>query len=189
MKKALFLDRDDTIIRDPGYLSRVEQIEFFPGVLPRIAALRKKGFAVFIVTNQSGIGRGYFSEERLEEIHTALLDQMARQGALVDAINYCPLLPEDASNRRKPKPTMIFELAKEFDIDLPQSYFVGDKAVDIIAGQSAGCKTVLIAHKRNITEIPGLESCPLPDYIALTPEEALLYVLNDSDSKGENHNE
>lgn len=181
MKRAVFFDRDGTIIFDPGYLSEAEQIQFFPGVLDKIRELKTRGFLIFIVTNQSGIGRGYFTEAQLAMVHEALIAMMKKEGASVDEIRYCPHAPEDECDDRKPSPKMVIELAEKHDIDLKKSFFVGDKMSDVLTGKNAGCRTVFILHNESKEEIrASVPDFTEPDYSAQTPVEALAWILNES---------
>jgi histidinol-phosphate phosphatase family protein len=138
--KAVFLDRDGTIARDVPYCSRPEDFELLPGVAEGIKLLNEHGFKVVIVTNQSGIARGYFTEEMLDEIHDKMITQLAEHGARADAIYYCPHHPDDNCACRKPKPKMVFQAARDLDIDPSQSYVIGDSEMDIELARRAGCK-------------------------------------------------
>jgi len=140
MHKAVFLDRDGTIARDVPYCSRLEDFELLPGATQGIKLLNKHGFKVIVVTNQSGIARGYFTERTLAEIHDKMITQLAQHGAHVDAIYYCPHHPDDNCDCRKPKPRMVFQAARDLDIDLSQSYVVGDSEMDVELARQAGCK-------------------------------------------------
>jgi D-glycero-D-manno-heptose 1,7-bisphosphate phosphatase len=139
---AVFLDRDGTIMRDVDFCSNPNAIEIFDGVIEALRRLKKAGFKLFVITNQSGIGRGYFTEEQYRAVE-AELDRKLGAG-VIDATYFCPDKPEIESRRRKPSPEMIFEAAREFDLDLTRSFFVGDKAIDIECGQNAGVRTVLV---------------------------------------------
>lgn len=143
--RAVFLDRDGTIARDVPYCSRPEDLELLPGVGEAIRLLNESGYMVVIITNQSGIARGYFTEEMLGKIHQKLKDDLAKFGAHIDAIYYCPHHPDDGCDCRKPKPGLALQAAKEHHIDLIQSFFIGDKLQDIEAGHLASGKTVLIS--------------------------------------------
>jgi len=138
--KAVFLDRDGTIARDVPYCSRPEDFELLPGAAEGIKLLNEHGFKVVVVTNQSGIARGYFTERTLAEIHDKMITQLAEHGARVDAIYYCPHHPDDNCDCRKPKPKMVFQAARDLDIDLSQSYVVGDSEMDVELARQAGCK-------------------------------------------------
>jgi histidinol-phosphate phosphatase family protein len=138
--KAVFLDRDGTIARDVPYCSRPEDFELLPGAAEGIKLLNEHGFKVVIVTNQSGIARGYFTEKMLAEIHDKMITQLAEHGAHVDAIYYCPHHPDSNCDCRKPKPKMVLQAARDLDIDLSQSYVVGDSEMDVELARQADCK-------------------------------------------------
>lgn len=147
--KAVFLDRDGTLIDDPGYLSDPSAVKLLPGVDLAIKSLASAGYKIVVVTNQSGIARGMLTEETLEEIHAELRRQLSENGAHLDAIYYCPFHPEGKvekytmeSELRKPQPGMLLKAAADLEIDLAQSWSVGDGARDVEAGQRAGCRTI-----------------------------------------------
>ena len=163
MNRAAFLDRDGTISRDVPYCSSPEDFELLAGVGEGIRILNEAGLKVIVVTNQSGIARGYFTEEMLEKIHRKMKNDSAKYGAHIDAIYYCPHHPEEGCDCRKPKPTLILRAAKEHNIDLAESFCIGDKLQDIEAGYAAGCKTVLIMPVGDETTPPE-EYSVSPDF-------------------------
>jgi histidinol-phosphate phosphatase family protein len=138
--KAVFLDRDGTIARDVPYCSRPEDFELLPGAAEGIKLLNEHGFKVVLVTNQSGIARGYFTEEMLARIHDKMKKELARHGGHIDAVYYCPHHPDDNCDCRKPKPKMVLQAARDLDIDLSQSYVIGDAEIDIELARQAGCR-------------------------------------------------
>ena len=142
--KAVFLDRDGTISRDVPYCSRPEDFELLPMVAEAIGLLNDHGFKVIVVTNQSGVGRGYFTEEILGKIHQKMLDELTKGSAFIDAIYYCPHHPDDNCGCRKPKPALILQAARDLNIDLQKSFFIGDSDLDVDAGKMAGCYTIRI---------------------------------------------
>jgi histidinol-phosphate phosphatase family protein len=144
MNRAVFIDRDGTIARDVHYCSRVEDFELFPTAPEAIKLFNNNGFKVVVVTNQSGIARGYFDEHTLAQIHSKMQAELLAHGARVDAIYYCPHHPDDNCNCRKPKTELFIAAAKQFDIDFRQSYVIGDAKSDIDAGTALGCKTILV---------------------------------------------
>lgn len=174
--KAVFLDRDNTLIEDPGYISHPDQVKLLEGVPEALCQLRRMDYKLVVVSNQSAVARGIITEEVLSQIHERLEELLARQGAALDKIYYCPFHPDGAIPRyrkenswRKPAPGMLLAAAEELDIDLTDSWLIGDSARDIDAGKSAGCKTILIknsAHSRTIE--PGVTS---PDYTAVNIKE------------------
>lgn len=149
--KAVFLDRDGTIIVGVDYLSSPEQIALNLNALVGIKKFKEMGYLVIIITNQSGVGRGFFDEIMLKKINDELVRQLLVENAVIDDIYYCPHKPNELLENgekpclcRKPKPLMILNAAKKFNIDLGQSIMVGDAPGDILAGKNAGCKTALI---------------------------------------------
>ena len=151
LRPAVFLDRDGTIIEDVGFLHTPLELRLLPGAARAITVLREVGFLVVIVSNQSGIARGYLTEEGLGEIHSALRDELRAHGTDVDAIYYCPHLPDGTVGEyarececRKPSPGMLLRAARELSIDLSSSFAVGDSERDVLAGRNAGCCTILL---------------------------------------------
>lgn len=144
MSKAVFLDRDCIIPKDVLYCNRPEDLRLFPKVGDGMRLLNKSGFKVILITNQSGVARGYFTEEALGSIHEKMLADLRRQGAWIDAIYYCPHHPDDCCNCRKPNTDMLEKASREWNIDLRRSYFIGDKFLDLEAANRAGCKAVLV---------------------------------------------
>jgi D,D-heptose 1,7-bisphosphate phosphatase len=175
MFRAVFLDRDGTITRDVPYCSRPEDLELLPGVGEGIRLLNENGFMVVIISNQSGIARNYFTEAMLQKIHQKMKDDLAKYGAHIDAIYYCPHHPDSGCECRKPKPTLAFRAAKEHHIDLSRSFFIGDKLQDIKAGHLAGCKTLLISTAKT-SEIL-LEGEVEPDFTAPSFRQAVQLLL------------
>lgn len=139
MNRAVFIDRDGTIAKDVPYCSRPEDFELLPGAAEGIKLLKENGFLVIIITNQSGIARGYFTEETLAKIHQKMQMELAQYGACVDAIYYCPHHPDDGCDCRKPKPKLVLQAARDLNIDLSQSYVIGDSEMDIELAKQAGC--------------------------------------------------
>ena len=141
-QKAIFLDRDGTLMKDVGYCSRPGEVELLEGVSELLPKLKKAGFKLVIVTNQSGIGRGYFTEEDFWAVQHELEKQLGP--GVIDATYFCADTPQNASERRKPNPGMLLEAARELGIDLEQSYMVGDKASDAEAGIRAGVRATIL---------------------------------------------
>ncbi|RKY26137.1 MAG: hypothetical protein DRP83_04950 [Planctomycetota bacterium] len=163
-KPAVFVDRDNTLIDDPGYLADPEAVKLLPGTELAIRSLRQSGFAIVVVTNQSGIARGLLDEETLKKIHARLGEQLAEKDAPLDAIYYCPYHPDGSvprysqeSDLRKPAPGMLLKAAQELDIDLASSWMVGDSPRDVGAGQRAGCRTVRVKSQGSHLASHGAE--------------------------------
>jgi len=163
-KSAAFLDRDGTICEDVNYLSRPEQIKLFPFASEAVRLLNENNFLVILITNQSGIARGFFDENALREIHEKLVSELAEQNAKLDAIYFCPHNSVDNCACRKPKTGMIEQAAKDFSIDLKNSWMIGDKWIDVETGFRAGTKTALVLTGYGQKDIQQLER--KPDIIA-----------------------
>lgn len=150
MQRAVFLDRDGTINVEKEYLYQIAEFEFIPGVVDAVRLLNEAGFLVVVVTNQSGVARGYYTEEDVENLHRHVAGELKKSGARVDAWLYCPHHPDGRGsyslpcNCRKPLPGMLKEAAMRFDIDLAGSVMIGDKLADISAGLAVGCRTILV---------------------------------------------
>ncbi len=159
-KKAVFLDRDGTLIEEANYLARPEQLKLLPFAAEAVRLLNENGFLVILITNQSGIGRKYFSEKDLREIHEKLISDLALEDAKLDAIYFCPHNPDDDCDCRKPKTGMIRQTTRDFSIDLKNSWTIGDKALDVETGFNAGTKTALVSTGYGIAEREKLNEKP-----------------------------
>ena len=146
MKRAVFLDRDGTIIEERSYVSRPEQVVIFPGAGAALKRLGDAGFLLFIVTNQSGIGRGYYGVADLEAVNQYLEEELAREGARFEKIYFSPEAPEQPGRGRKPSPQFLFDARDEFGADPAQSYMIGDKLIDLECGWNAGVKKSILVR-------------------------------------------
>jgi len=150
MRRAVFLDRDGTINIETDYLYKISDLEFIPGAMEAIRLLNQAGFMVVVVTNQSGVARGYYTEEDVVHLHRHIDRELERFSAHVDAWLYCPHHPAGRGsyalpcNCRKPLPGMLQDAARRHEIDLENSAMIGDKLADIEAGLAAGCRTILV---------------------------------------------
>ncbi len=144
--RAVFLDRDGVVNRHrPGeYVTAWSMFELLEGVPEAIRKLRQAGFAVVVVTNQQGIGKGLMTEEDLRDIHRRMEEELTRQGAVLDGIYHCPHLADAACGCRKPEPGMVLRAARELGLDASRSYLAGDSLSDIEAARRAGCRGVLL---------------------------------------------
>jgi D-glycero-D-manno-heptose 1,7-bisphosphate phosphatase len=140
-RRAVFLDRDGTLIEEVNYLSRVEDLRLFPFTAEAVKLLKDSGFLVIVVTNQSGIGRGVFDEDSMHAIHEKIQSELS---GMIDAFYFCPHLPCDGCNCRKPNIGMIESAMADFEIDPESSWMVGDKKIDVETGKLAGVKTALV---------------------------------------------
>ena len=146
MNRAVFLDRDGTIIVEKNYLSRPEDVVVFPRAGAALKGLLDAGFKLFIVTNQSGIGRGYYTLADAEKVNARLCAELARDGVRFEKIYLAPEAPDAPSRGRKPSPQFLFDARDEFGLDLAQSYLVGDKLIDLECGWNAGVKKSLLVR-------------------------------------------
>ena len=142
--KAVFIDRDGVLIRDADYLATTDGLSVFKGSAPALKLLRKAGFKIVIVTNQSGVARGYFTEAAVRKIHAELRRRLARAGAKWDARYYSPHGPDSGHAWRKPGTGMLLAAKKKLGLDLKGSYLIGDKTSDIECARRAGCASVLV---------------------------------------------
>ncbi len=141
---VVFLDRDGTINVDPGYLSDPEKVKLFDGAAEAIETFNSLGMRVIIVSNQSGIGRGYFTEEALRAVNDRLTELLEEGGAFVDALYFCPHRPDEGCGCRKPATGMVSDAASEFFLDMEKSYVVGDKASDMELARNIKAVSVLV---------------------------------------------
>jgi len=147
MKRAAFLDRDGVINRKPPegqYVTRWEEMEFLPGVPAAISLLTQAGFCVLTVSNQRCVAKGLLTAIELESIHNRMCRELAKTGAVITEVYYCPHEEQPPCGCRKPSPGMLFRAALEHEIDLKASWMIGDSEIDIQAGRSAGCRTARI---------------------------------------------
>jgi len=143
---ALFLDRDGTLIVEKHYLHRPEEVEIYPEAAPALRRLSEAGFLLFIVTNQSGVGRGYFTMADVDRVHAHIEAELAAEDVTFDGFYVAPEAPDQPSRGRKPSPAFLHEAAEEFDVDLSRSYIVGDKLIDLETGWNAGCARSLLVR-------------------------------------------
>ncbi len=139
-RKAVFIDRDNTLIEDPGYIHKPEDVKLLNGVPEGLKKLRSAGFLLIVVSNQSGIGRGYYGEEDFHAVNRKLQELLLPYGVWIDAFYFCPHKPGDGCSCRKPGTGMVERAAKEWNIDVTKSYVVGDKDSDVELALRAGCK-------------------------------------------------
>lgn len=143
-KKAIFLDRDGTICEDHGYLSDPKDLRIFPFTSEALRLISENNFLVILVTNQSGIARGYFTEDDFERVNQKILEDLSNDGASIDGIYYCPHAPSDKCHCRKPLSKMIERACRDFNIAVEKSWMIGDKAIDVETGINGGAKSALV---------------------------------------------
>ncbi len=172
-KKAIFLDRDGTLIEEVNFLSRLEDLRFFDYTNEAIRLLKESGFLIIVVTNQSGIGREIFVESAMHAIHAQIQFELTEK---LDAFYFCPHLPTDNCACRKPNLGMIEAACANFDIDLDNSWMIGDKAIDVETGFNAGIKTALVLTGYGKKTVETLER--KPNLIAENLLEAVKSITN-----------
>ncbi|HAB15489.1 MAG TPA: D-glycero-beta-D-manno-heptose 1,7-bisphosphate 7-phosphatase [Verrucomicrobiota bacterium] len=144
--RAVFLDRDGTINVDRNYLSHPEQFELIPGAAAALRRLQDAGFRLIVVTNQSGIGRGYYTEADLHAVNARMNELLAEAGVRLTHVYFSPEAPEQAGRGRKPSPAFFFDARDEWGVDLGRSFMVGDKFIDLEAGWNAGCAASVLVR-------------------------------------------
>lgn len=178
---AVFLDRDGTLVEDPGYLVDPDALTLLPGVDLALKALVQAGYRTVIVTNQSAVARGMAGEDGVRRVNERLCDMLAEKGARIDAVYYCPFHPEGTvaeyrrdSACRKPAPGMLRRAAQELDLDLASCWMVGDADRDVEAGRRAGCRTVLVSASGDV----GADADVAADFIAEHIVEAARIIVS-----------
>lgn len=141
---AVFLDRDGTVIEDCHYLNRPEQVRLLPGAVKGLRRLRDLGFPLVLITNQSGVGRGYFPIARVGDVHARLATMLEAVGIRLERIYFCPHTPDDHCACRKPNPGMLLAARRDLGIDLPASWVIGDKPSDVETAHRVGARGLLI---------------------------------------------
>lgn len=164
MNKAIFLDRDGTINVEKNYLYKIEDFEFLPGVIDALKKLQDAGYLLIIITNQSGIGRGYYTEDDFKKLNDWMVVTLKEKGVTISDVYYCPHLPDAKIKEyrkdcecRKPKLGMYHQAIKEHDLDLSQCYAIGDKIRDCAICESSECKGYLIGSNENQSVIDAVK--------------------------------
>lgn len=160
MSKAAFLDRDGVLVEDTGFVHKIEDFKLIPNAVEGLKLL--KNFKLFIITNQSGIGRGYFKFEDFLNYNNKVVEELEKHNIKIEKTYVCPHAPEENCECRKPKAKMIKDAAKEFGIDLSRSFMIGDKKIDIEMGRNAGCKSILVLTGNGMKEKENSKA----DYVA-----------------------
>jgi D-glycero-D-manno-heptose 1,7-bisphosphate phosphatase len=185
-KIAVFLDRDGVINEEVNYLYKPEDLILISSAIEAINILNRNEILTIVVTNQAGVARGYFSEGDVETLHQYIQSILSSHESYVDAFYYCPHHPSEglgdylvSCDCRKPKPGMLHQAAVDFGIELNHSYIVGDKYSDIVAGQQAGCKTILVmtGHGANELKLKSIET--KVNHIAMHILDAVLWIVKD----------
>jgi D-glycero-D-manno-heptose 1,7-bisphosphate phosphatase len=186
-RPAVFLDRDGTINEQMGYINHISRFIMLPESARSIRMLNEKNIPVFVVTNQSGLARGYFPASLVEEVHARMIDLLDAEGAKVDGIYVCPHHPEAKEERyrldcdcRKPKPGLFMQAAREHGIDLDASYVVGDRWSDLKAAAACGASGLLVltGYGRGDLEYIGPTQPIRPDYVAENLTDAASWIIS-----------
>ena len=188
-RPAVFFDRDGTLNRDVGYVTHLDVYELLPRAAATVRKVNESGWLAVLITNQAGVARGYFPESMLEKVHRKLQDELNGKGARLDAIYYCPHVPNGDNpdyavdcKMRKPYPGMLLKAAAEHDIDLGNSVMLGDKYSDLEAGWRAGCRSglLLTGYGRGERELREAQWPRQPDFVAQDAYHAVEIILNEA---------
>ncbi|MFH1335166.1 MAG: HAD family hydrolase [Candidatus Zixiibacteriota bacterium] len=191
-KTAVFMDRDGTICEEVGYLDSVERFHLIPRSAAAVKLLNDQGLKAVVVTNQSGVARGYFPEKCLEEIHAELSRQLQQEGAYLDGIYYCPHHPQEGEaayrrvcNCRKPSSGLLLKAAEDMNLDLTLSYTVGDRMIDLECGYRVGAKGVLVltGYGREEMESQKGTMAMQPSFIASDLYEAIRWIVRQTENR------
>jgi D-glycero-D-manno-heptose 1,7-bisphosphate phosphatase len=166
-KRAVFLDRDGTLIEEKNYLHRVEEVSIFPSAGSALKQLREAGFVLFIVSNQAGVGRGYFTMEDVEKVNRHVRGEFAREGVEFEAIYVAPEAPDQPSRGRKPSPQFLFDARDEHGVDLSRSYMIGDKLLDLECGWNAGVRKSILVRTGYGAELERSSGSRLNDAVVV----------------------
>lgn len=184
MRPAVFLDRDGTMVRDVGYLSRLEDLHWFPYTVDAVRLLNRAGFLVFVTTNQGGVGLGFYPEAFVQRAHEEMAAYLAAGGARVDGWYYCPHHPRATIEAlrvtcdcRKPEPGMVRQAQQQFPIDLARSFVVGDKAGDLGLARSVGARGVLVRTGYGEVELARMGDSAQAARVSTDLMEATSWIL------------
>lgn len=181
-RRAVFLDRDGTIIEERGFLSDPEQVRLLPGAGAAIRAINNEGWLAIIVSNQSGVGRGFFAADALRRVQQHVERALSDEGGRIDDFLCCPHAPEDNCACRKPNPGLLLAASRSHGIAMKDSWVVGDKASDVEAGRRAGCRTCLVLTGYGSKDVAN---AVLPDLVATDLLAAVYHILGIMGIKGD----
>ena len=181
IKRYVFLDRDGTLNVDTHYLFHPDQLILLPGVVPGLRLLQTMGFCLIVLTNQSGVARGYFNAAQVAAVHERLQSMLVAEGVMLDGFYFCPHGPNDDCLCRKPRQGLLDQVRCHHHFDPKQAYMIGDKASDITTGKIAGMRTILVRGADFVsvssnTQICHKESCTTPDFSVNTLVEAAILI-------------
>lgn len=177
---AIFIDRDGTVSEEVGYMYHAGLFRMYPWTAPAIRKINESGMKSVLITNQSGIDRGYFKESMVHEVHQVLQQGLKQWEARMDGIYYCPHAPERDCDCRKPKPGLILRAARDLDIDLGKSFMVGDRYLDVRAANAAGVRSVLVRCGDGASEVEKYANQPVlqPNFVADNLLDAVDAILS-----------
>lgn len=185
MKRAIFLDRDGTIVEEIDHRSPTDDLALLPGAAQALHSLKEKGFLLVIVTNQGGVGRGEFTEEDVRRMHRGLAEDLSQIGLKMDGIYYCPHHPDATLKRyrvecpcRKPKAGLLERASDDLSINLVESFMVGDKLSDVEAGRRVGCRTILVLTGHGRAAAEQIRAGGWPDVVVPTLTGGARWVLS-----------
>ena len=173
MNRAVFLDRDGTLIEEKDYLHLPEEVVIYPGAGASLRRLQDAGFKLILVTNQSGVGRGYFPLEDVHRVHEHLARELARDGVRFEKIYIAPEAPDAPSRGRKPSPQFLFDARDEFQLDLARCHMIGDKLIDLECGWNAGVQQTFLVrtgYGAKVATKGGLKNAVVVDGLAQAAE-------------------
>src|SRR3990167_4245739 len=178
-KVAVFIDRDGTINQETGYVDSFDRFHILPRIPDAIKRLNENNIPAIIITNQSGVARGYFTIDFVNKLHEKMGKELERKNCSVDGVYTCPHHPDEGCACRKPKPGMLLKAAREHNISLHRSYVIGDKIIDIKTAHSVGAKGILVLTGYGAEEIKSVtkDSEDRPDHVAPNLYEAVTWVL------------
>jgi len=177
----VFLDRDGTVAEEVGYLNHISRFRLLGGVAPAIRRLNQASLPVVVITNQSGVGRGYFPESLVGQVHQRMAEELKREGARVDGVYYCPHVSSDGCVCRKPRTGMLDAAARDLGLDLGRSFVVGDRRADLELAERAGARSVLVRTGYGEGELAWHASKwpRQPDFVAADLAEAVDWILKE----------
>jgi D-glycero-D-manno-heptose 1,7-bisphosphate phosphatase len=189
LRRAVFLDRDGTISEEMGYVNHIDRFQIFPYAAEAIRHLNQADIPVIVVTNQSGIARNIFPESLVHEVHKKMVAELAKGGAWIDAIYFCPHKTEDACECRKPNPGLLLRAGREHALDLAASWVVGDRYADLEMGHAAGARGILVmsGYGRGEYELHRGTWPRQPDALAENLSDAVRRILQNSGAAPRHH--
>ena len=183
--RAIFLDRDGTINEDPGYISDPSDVILIPRAAEALAALKKKGFKLIVVSNQSGIARGIMSREDVEKVNKRINELLLKNNVSIDAFYFCHAHPDFSTPEececRKPSPYLVLKAAQDYGIELNKSYFIGDTVADIECGKNAGLRTILVKTGKGAESLSILQKDNnFPSFVAENLFNACEFIIKEN---------